>query len=116
MVSQNRSIIDSNKDATMARNMLKGNPLETLVGPGSSINNKLAKILNFLHVVSILKTARLPQYLTNKSQNVALLDEHTLLSRNACGLLAIFGLNAFGLRSKVASTASRLAASFSTLL
>lgn len=41
---------------------------------------------------------------------------HTLISLLPCGLLAIFGLNAFGLRSKVASTASRLAASFSTLL
>jgi hypothetical protein len=39
----------------------------------------------------------------------------TLLSLDSCGLLAIFGLNAFGLRSKVAPTASFLAASFSTL-
>lgn len=41
---------------------------------------------------------------------------HTLFSRVPCGLLAIFGRNAFGLRSKVASTASLLEASFSTLL
>lgn len=40
----------------------------------------------------------------------------SLTSRVAWGLLAIFGLKAFGLRSKVASTASRRAASFSTLL
>lgn len=44
------------------------------------------------------------------------LNLHTLLSRVPWGLLAIFGLNAFGLRSKVASTASLLAASLSTLL
>lgn len=41
---------------------------------------------------------------------------HTLLSRVPCGLLAIFGRNAFGLRSKVVSTASLLDASCSTLL
>lgn len=41
---------------------------------------------------------------------------YTLLSRGSCGLLAILGLKALGLRSRVDSMASRLAGSLSTLL
>lgn len=40
---------------------------------------------------------------------------HTVVSRDPCGLLAIFGLKAFGLRWRVVSTASFLSFSFSTL-
>jgi hypothetical protein len=63
------------------------------------------------------------KYLVNKlhksiqlKSSLCRFNQHTRLSRVPCGLLAILGLNAFGLRSKVDSTASRLAASFSTLL
>jgi len=44
------------------------------------------------------------------------IELQTLESLCSCGLLAIFGLKAFGLRSNVIPTASCLAASLSTLL
>lgn len=66
---------------------------------------------NTIHYISTISN-----WCHNPNNKTVKLGLSTLLSRVPWGLLAILGLNAFGLRSKVASTASLLAASFSTLL